>query len=51
MPDVKQVETTVRKHHTGALFSSPSQERNEFLYGDDVRTHNQQYRSFGLDHL
>ena len=33
MPDVKQVEAAVRQHHTGPLFSLPSQERNEFLYG------------------
>ncbi len=33
MPDVKQVEAAVRQHHTGPLFSLPSQEGNEFLYG------------------
>ena len=47
MPDVKQVEAAVRQHHTGALFSLPCQEGNEFLYGDDVRTQNQLDRSFG----
>ncbi len=40
MPDVKQVEAAVRKHHTDTLFSLPSQEGNEFLYSDDVRTQN-----------
>ena len=47
MPDVKQVEAAVRKYHTGTLFSLPSQERNKFLDGNDVRTQNQQDRSFG----
>ena len=47
MPDVKQVEAAVRKHHTGTLFSLPSQEGNKFLYSDDVFIQNQQDRSFG----
>ena len=47
MPDVKQVEAAVRKYHALALCSLPSQERNEFLDGNDVRTQNQQDRSFG----
>ncbi len=47
MPDVKQVEAAVRKYHPGTLFSLPSQERNKFLDGNDVRTQNQQDRSFG----
>lgn len=51
MPDVKQVEAAVRKHHTGALFSLPSQKEKKFLYRDDVRTQNQPDRPFGLDSL
>ena len=51
MPDVKQVEAAVRKYHALALCSSSSQERNEFLYGNDVCTQNQQNRSFGLNSL
>ena len=47
MPDVKQVEAAVRKYHALALCSSSSQERNKFLDGNDVRTQNQQDRSFG----
>ena len=51
VPDVKQVEAAVRKHHTGALFSLSSQEGKKFLYGDDVCAQNQQARSFSFDSL
>lgn len=51
VPDVKQVEAAVRKHHPGALFPLSSQEGKKFLYGNDVRTHNQPDRSFGLNSL
>lgn len=39
MPHVKQIESPVGQRHPGGLLSLPSQKGNEFLGGDDARTH------------